>query len=1762
MTGNDPMQLRTVDERLITLAQLLGRPFDTTRFLRIATSVSKALEAHHDDAGAHCSLTPTAILVEPETFRVRLTAPADAPGLPSDSRSDFVPLAALAYIAPEQTGRLNRPVDARSDLYALGTVFYEMLTGRTPFTASSPLEWVRCHVAAQAVPPSEHTAGIPSALSLLVMRLLSKSADERYQSAAALHADLARADECWTINGYVPEIRLGGSRPSSKLQPKALHGRKRQLAQLGSALELVRAGGSAVAALAGQSGTGKTALAHEIRRRVIAEDGIFADGKFDQFRQGRPYSALGQAVNRIVATALESDVATRSRKAAEVLHCLGSSCHLLAGLADNLLLLIGNELPPAVAMDGQRRLHEALIRFLALFGSPGRPLALFLDDLQWADDGTLAFLEHVLDCGLPANVMLLLSYRDDEIGHDHVLSARRLSAGRASGGSAIHRLELAPLRADAVRTLVEDVLGRTDVPEAMLTSVGTGSSGNPLHILQLLGAAADAGLLHHQAQPHWSFDPATFEPGPRGLDELVRQRIRALPAETGSALAHLACLGNGFDDQVLATAAGMPKAALRDCLGPALEAGLIGISNDRIAFSHDRVQQAAFEQVEDAARVPMELTAGSRLIEGTLPEQVDERLFAMLGLMNRVPARMLGPHRIRVAELNVRASGRARQSAAYASALAYLERAELLLGEEGWSEQPRLAFEIALQACECTFLRGSLDEANRRLERLSARGISADQANDVVILRVKVLTGMDRNDQAVELGLNHLRERGLRLPGRPGHQAVADAYAAMLQALGDRPIEELQSLPLLADPALRHLVDLLSELTAAASYVDENLLGLILLTIAQLSIANGNAPGSCFAYVCLNMVVAFRFGDYDAGHRFGAVALRLVERPDLGSLKPRVLMCFGAMVSPWSHHIGAGRPLIEQAFTIAVRNGDMVFAAYARDMLVTNRAECGEVLETVEREATAALDFARNAGIGLVVAFLQSQRARIRSLRGATPSFGYFEDGNFSEASYERRLEADAGLVMAAFRYWTQKLELRFHADLLDDAEIAAERAGSLLWTSPSFFETANFRLFDGLLAARLLRNSVGAGRDDLRLRLGQAVDVYTIWARHSSSNFAARASLLAAELARADGRWEQAEQLYESALDAAAESGFPQIEGLVAEHAASFHLDRGLGRIAATYARVAHDSYERWGATAKVDQIAARHPDLRSRPQVPTDTEAGLDNLDHAAIVSALQTLATEMDSRVLIHRLLEVTLASAGADRGVLLLVRDGAFREIAIAETVGQEVTVSLDVGEAGREHCEAAVALVRTSGRPLILDRPGDDERFSGDTFVQSRKPRSLLVLPLIRQGDLTGALQLENNQVEGAFTPRHITLLELLAAQASTSLEIVRLYEGLLEENRVRQAVEESLRQSKAWLAAAQEISHTGSWRWNVPADEAEWSDEQYRILGLAPTLEPASLSILADRIHPDDRDWVLEDVKRALDEKLGFRHEFRIVRPDGEVRHVVGLGEPDASGRHGDFIGVIMDVTERKLAEDTVRTTQNDLAHAARLAMIGELAAAIIHEINQPLAATVVGAQAAIRWLGRAQPNLDEAKASMQEVAARARQASEIISGLRTLSRKGEANLIAVDLNATVDDVLPLLRYDLRNANVVLEVSLADGEVMVSGQRVQLQQVVVNLCRNAIEAMSEMQGRTRKLMVSTTSHDGEVIVSIRDTGPGIPADHTDRVFEPLFTTKEEGMGMGLAISRSIIDAHKGRLMLESSAAGTCFSIALPLLTSERCPSQA
>ena len=1758
------------------LERLLGQPMELPRFLRIAISVAVGLGGLHARGIIHRDVKPANILVDPSTCKAWLCGFQSASHLPRQ-RQAFEPLeeiaGTLAYMAPEQTGRMNRSIDSRSDLYAYGVTLYEMVTGTLPFVANDVMELVHCHIAKQPMPPSERLEGIPEAVSAIVMKLLAKTAEDRYQTAGGVEADLRKCLAAWESSGAVNRFLLGThDTPDRLLIPEKLYGREREVGALLAAFDRVVASGAPELVLvSGYSGIGKSSVVHELHKALVPARGLFASGKVDQYKRDIPYATLAQAFQILVRQILSrSDIEVglwRDR----LQEALGTNSQLISNLIPELELVIGKQ--PAVAdlapQEAQNRFKLVFSRFLAVFAQPEHPLTLFLDDLQWLDVATIQLLEHLITEPEVRYLLLVGAYRDNEVSPSHPLVGLFEKLDRAGGS--VQKISIGPLlRSDIDQLVVDSLRCEPEYAKPLTQLIYEKTAGNPFFAIQFFKTLADEKLLvFNPDDAAWSWDLMRIHA--KGFTDDVRDlmatKLSRLSPSTREALKELACLGNSATVKTLKIIQQESEEAVHMMLREAVQAGFLFSFNDAYTFVHDRVREAAYELIPETLRTQMHLRIGRLLVEKMTPDDVTEKIFDIVNQFNSGLSLIYDPaERERVAELNLWAGRKAKSSTAYESACAYLSVAADLVEPTVWDRHYELAFALWLERAECEFLQGNFDKSETLIAELLAR--AASKIDKAAAYRLKILLHILRAEywQAVDNGLDCLRLLGIDIPAKPTRDQVDAEYELIWQNLGERSIDSLVDLPVMVDPVIEAAMSVLSEIRAPANNTDINLHYLATCRMVNLSIAYGITDASAHGYAGLATILGPVFNRYTDGYLFGKLACRLVEKYGFHAYKAKAYLIMEEVML-WTRPLSRAIELARLAFQAGVETGDLTFASYSSGHIITDLLAQGVHLDEVWSESQKGLAFVRKIKFRDAADIIVGQQRFIQNMRGQTVAFSSFSDSEFDEEAFEAQLTDDRMTSMVCY-YWILKLAACFMAGDYVGAILAAKRAEVLFWSASIHFQSVDYYYYSALAFAAAYETTRAESRAENLKVLNQSMERLRVLAESSSETFLHKYTLVTAEVARIENRDLEATRSYERAIRQAKENGFVQDEGIGNELAGRFCLKRGLEKLAYYYLRDARDCYRRWGALGKVKQLEQCYPEIAEPAPVRSPTIIGTPfaHLDIETVVKASQAVSGEIVLEKLIETLMVIAVEHAGAERGLLILPDGEEHRIEAEGRTGHERVEVHLRRGPVTSSDLpESLLRYVLRTHESVILDDASAANLFSADVYVLERHPRSVLCLPLVKQATLVGALYLENNLTPYVFTPDRIAVLELLASQAAISLENARLYSHLQQENAERKRVEQELRRSEGFLAEGQKISHTGSWGWNVATGQLVWSEEHWRIFGFDPNEVEPTFELFLERVHPDDRSFVQQILDDAIRAKQGFNFEFRIVLPDGAIKWINGVGRPiiKGSGDIEEYIGTGMDITDRKRAEEellrseaSLREAQTELAHVARLTTMGEMAASIAHEVNQPLGAINNNANACLRLLASGSENSAEVEGALSDIIRGVDRVTKIIVRMRALAKKVPPEITRLHIEDVITDALTLIHYELIRRNVAVQSELPKDLPPVLGDRVQLQQVLLNLIMNGVEAMNTMAGGERNIAIRARldEYDGKpaVLVSVQDSGVGLNHAEMERLFEAFYTTKPHGIGMGLTISRSIIEAHGGALWLAPTAgSGARFEFILP-----------
>jgi predicted ATPase/class 3 adenylate cyclase/GAF domain-containing protein len=1394
------------DSGRISLARYLeGRTLPISSFFMIARQLAETLGRIHARDIVHKDLKPANILIDPQTLSAQLTDFGIAAARARETASSQAPEnleGTLQYMAPEQTGRMNRSIDGRADLYALGVTFYEMLTKRLPFELEDHAELVHRHLTAIPQSPRNLDPDIPEHLSNLVMKLLAKDPEDRYQSGSGLAHDLAAMAEMAEPGRHFGDFSLGSRDVADRLRvPERLYGRDADLTVLVKSVEDVGLGRAQLMLIAGRSGVGKSSLVREVMRPVAGRRGHLISGKFDQLNRSTPYRAIGQAFEELVRKLLGEPAERIEMWRKALLEAMGPSAQIMLDIIPGLERLVG-EMPKAAtlgAAEAQTRFNIVFRRALRVLASPRHPLVIFLDDLQWADGASLALIEVLMSDPDLVGLLMIGAYRDNEVHAGHPLPA--LIAALARAQAPCKHLALAALEHESVSPLIADTLRISPVEAAPLAALVTAKTqGNPFFVRQFLRTLEEKKLLAFDAgAARWVWDIARIEQEQisDNVVELVTERISRLSPASQRLVQLAACIGGHFDLHTLAvvsgatpreTAAALVEPLAQEIVAPIGEGykyapwsetpGGAGIS---YRFTHDRLQQAAYAMTPVAERPRLHDHIGRLIMEQSTPQQREERLFEIVAHLNRATMVVASSNqRAALAQLNLRGGQKARGANAYEAALTHFT-VGLELAEAG---DPRLRHELSVGRIEAMYLCGHFEEAERLAEALLARTDLPLEKVEVLEQLVLAHTTRLQYRKALETAVRALALLGENIPGRPSQvHVLAELVRTKLALVGKQP-DDMLALPRMTNPQKLAAMRILMLATAPAYFEDQNLLPLLALRMVRLSSRYGNATHSAYGYVMYGLVHCGLLNDMPRGLAYGLLALKAIERFDAQDIRGRIQMVLGGFILHWNGRLTDTLPHFKEGASASLEAGDLEFHGYNRYAFASYAFMSGTPLDKVADlldEGYAAVLEHKHEKTQRV---FRMARQAVRELRGCAAAAK--EEGSFDEAS-EVVYWAERDRMALAY-YYEYRILKQFMARDLEGCITSARVIDVNFNVVMGMAFSAYYLPYQSLALIGLLPKMAGAARLAAMRTIRRNQRRLRTWSRHAPENYRHKWVLVNAELARLGGRELEAERAYQEAIELASRHGALPDEALAHELAGEFELARGRTTSGRAHLVEARGAYSHWGSLAWVDHLERRHGEIIRPERVKGGSTTGSMTamysseskglVDVAAITRAANAISGKTFVKDVAAEVIEASVMNAGATRGLLLLTQGNQLVIQGEASASGHaDTSHPMPFAGSGRGP-ERLVNYVARTRESVVLDDAVRDETYGEDPFIAEQRPLSALCMPLLDRGELVGLLYAENSLTRGAFTADRVHTLQLLASQAAISLENARLYQEI------------------------------------------------------------------------------------------------------------------------------------------------------------------------------------------------------------------------------------------------------------------------------------------------------------------------------------------------------------------------------------------------
>ncbi|MEG4006748.1 AAA family ATPase [Microcoleus sp. Pol11C1] len=1827
-------------------------------FLEIALALCNTLDILYRKRIIHKDIKPSNILINPETKQVKLIDFSIASLLPRETQTLINPNVlegTLAYISPEQTGRMNRGIDYRTDFYSLGVTFYELLTGKLPFESNDPMELVHCHIAKAALLVHENNPQLPSVVSEIVSKLMAKNAEDRYQSALGLKYDLKKCLHQLQKTEKIQSFKIAQRDRSDRfIIPDKLYGRETDAATLLQAFKRVSLGATEMMLVAGFSGIGKTVVVNEVHKPIVRQRGYFIKGKYDQFNRNIPLSAFVQTFQDLMGQLLsESDTQVAQWKD-KILSALGENGQVLIEVIPELEQIIGKQ-PAAPELSGsaaQNRFNLLFQKFIAVFAKAEHPLVMFLDDLQWADSASLSLMQVLLSQSEVGYLLTIGAYRDNEVfpAHPLMLTLEEMKKDSAT----ISTLTLTPLSQSHINRLVADTLSCSTVLAQPLTElIYQKTKGNPFFATQFLKTLHQEGYIAYDLQVgHWQCDMVAVRSLWLTSDvvEFMALQLQKLPEATQEILKLAACVGAQFDLETLAIVSQRSPTDAATALWKALQEGLIlptsqiykffqgaGQSeaedtvNPTYRFLHDRVQQAAYSLIPADNKQATHLQIGQLLQQKLSEIDREDKLFDIVGHLNLAIELIAPPEeRQALAQLNLKAGTKARSATAYAAAKVYLQSGLELLSPDCWETQYELTLNLYVAAAEASYLNSDFEG----MEQLATFVLQQAQTilHTVKIYEIQIAAHTARNQtlQAIAVGAEALKQLGVEFPTEADSARIGSALQQLKEQLQGREIAELVDLPAMSDPNAQAAIQLLGRLFSPVYQGMPALLPLLGATMVRLSLEFGNAPASTIGYVVHSMVLCAFFGEVETGYKFGRLALSMLEQVTTQSMKCITLGMFGFFIQPHQEALRAALVTLKESYKAGMETGNLLSAGYDIGSYSHLAFFAGVELDLLEPELaaySAAMAQMNNDSAGFL---LDMTWQTVKNLRETVSQPDRLIGTAYDETVMLPKHQQDNELMMIVVVY-IFKLLLAYSCGNYPAAlDILIKLKPCWMVLSGTVFIPI-FHFYAALTHLALFPTGSEPEQAERLTVVATHQAALHQSAHNAPMNHLHKWHLVEAERYRVLGDKAAAIEHYDRAIALAQEHQFIHEAALGNELSAKFYLEWNKERIAQEYMTQAYYGYARWGAKAKVADVERRYPQLLAAilgqahsalsvnetvfavgTVTSTTSSFSVSNsLDICAILKASHAISGEIELEKLLSSLLSIVIENAGADKCVLMLLRDSRLL-IKGSITVGKEpVVLQRLLVEESQEIPLKLIYKVKRDRQTVVLLDASADPTLANDPYIMRQQPKSILCSPILHQGKLMGILYLENNLATGAFTSDRVELLNLLCAQAAISLENARLYE---RSQNYAQQLEQSLEELKNSEARFQKLANNVPgliYQIRIQADGS--ASVPYVSSGCQTLYEVAAEDVmlgkysLRDFEHPDDRAETFRAVIESAQTITQFQHEWRIITPNGNVKWVKAASQPERR-EDGEIVwdGMLIDITDRKQAEAAViqksqeleqtladlQNTQLQMVQSEKMASLGNLVAGVAHEINNPvgfiwgnLNETQQTVQDLVEHL-----NLYRDRASETELADHAEdidldyiiedwpkmvdsmklgcdRIKSISTSLRTFSRADKDYKAPFNIHEGIDSTLLILKYRLKanDERPAIEVVKDYGNIpAIECFPGQLNQVFMNILANAIDALdesntgrsfAEIQANPNRITITTSLEDNQVKITITDNGNGMSESVKEKIFDHLFTTKAvgKGTGLGLAIARLIVvEQHFGMLEVYSTLGrGTEFIISLP-----------
>jgi len=1660
------------------------------------------------------------------------------------------------YTSPEQTGRIKRTVDYRTDLYSLGVFLYNRLTSNKIFDYTDEIELVHSIIAKSPNPPNIINPQIPKIVSDIIMKLVSKNAEDRYQSVIGLKYDLEKIiihilDDIYNLS-FIP----GENDISEYFEiSQKLYGRSGEINILLDKFNESIKGKTEILMITGYSGVGKTSLVNEINRHVALQNGYFISGKFDQYKHDYPYFVLIQAFQQLIQQILTESAEKLFEWKNKIQSALSINGQIVLDVIPDLELVIGEqpdviELTPA---ESQIRFNYVFECFIEVFAAKDHPLIIFLDDLQWADSATLKFIDLLIMNPENKHLLLIGAYRNNEADNLHSLILRLKEIENQRG--VINTIVLRPLPVQSLQEIIIDSF-KCDSGKALQLAdlCYMKTEGNPFYFKQFLKSLHDENIIFFDSKLNsweWDIDDVKAMNLTDNLAQFMIKKIRNLSLDAQDALKYAAAIGNHFNVAVLQHLMRKSASETVDILSMVCRENLV-VKLDKekyydYKFAHDQIQKASYSLIETDETYDIHLKIGRLMQELFSESQLEDNLFDLVNHLNMGSKLIVNPdEKLSLAKNNLKTALKAKGSIAYSDAYRYLETAKSLLPENSWDIHRQLTTDIYHLLIETSYLIGDLEKMESYIHDTNDKITDLLDRVKINNSRIYAYYSVSKPFEAVNLSFETLRLLGTYYPENVQPADIQTALESIHQLLAGRTVEELLNLPPMEDAQKIQTLKLIANMLHSIYFVAPQYYPLLAVTFVDLSVKFGNASESIIGYVLYGFVLCAMENDYERGYEFGVLAGKLLQKTGNKEFKAKTILIFNNLVAHWKQHVNLGIPLLREGHLVGLETGDMPYAVDCAHSYIFSSFFAGKQITWLKTESdhylTKLQKLRQDNSLHFIIMCIYHQS--FENLLSKDVNNDLLIGEKFNENLVDDDFKKTRGMT-ALFVLYSFKVMLGLTFGIFDNALDNLKKANDYIMGVISTYHIPYFAYIESLTLLALMKNSDDPIYSAHINKVLENRDKLKNWAIHAPMNHQNKYLLVEAEIARVERRLYDAIDFYDLAISSARENEFIQHEALANECAGKFWLSLKKEKFAQSYLSEAHRCYRKWGADAKTKQLEKQYPELInanelqynywSSPQTISNT-----NYDANTIIKASQALSSETKLPELIKKLMTIALENAGAEKGFLILKKN---KYLFIEAEAGNKQLLNLiseNVEDCGRIS-KGIIHYVARTCKQIVLDDAAVEGDYTMDQYISENSVKSLLCIPLMSQGDLIGILYLENNLVTGAFSPDRVDVLKIIISQASAFIEKARLYEGL----------ERKIDERTSELKQAKEKAEEGERLFTQLLEHSPiyifLKDSDLRLIRVSPNFEniigkPARDCIgktMHELFEKDFADKIVADDKKIIKEGKVFELEEML---NGRIYNTIKF-PIYMEGKSPYLAGFNIDITERKHADKEIRKAK-EIAETATISKSIFLAN-MSHEIRTPLNAIVNMSKLLT------DESLNDNQKEYNDIVLQASDmlltlVNDILDFSKIEAGKLDIENIAFSLNDVVNTVHKILK--IKSDEKGLRFSIITDRLLhnfIKGDPNRLKQILLNLLNNSIKFTHKGEV---KLSISVVDDkvDRQIIkFEISDTGIGISEKKLKTLFAPFeqgdtsITRKYGGTGLGLSISKKLIDLIGGQIEIIS-----------------------